>query len=411
MHNRHETAAIIRRVGTGSVDAEQLDDGERLRAAYMAIATFLEPRLDGIVAAVGDLLREEIPAYRAEEERQLHESVRAILALALDQLRQGHGPGSSETATIATLARRWASEGRPLDQRSFQLGARLVTVAVAEHADELGLEGLDGQTLFAMQDAVWDWATVCAAILAEAQRDHEVAAARRDATRQTEFLRDLASGGITPERLARESKALGLDVHHPYFAVEAECDETASASQLETHLRRSGATQRHHPLLVVAGRRVVAVTPKIPVEFEGATIAVGPPASLQQAHTSFAEAAQALATARAFGIAGIVDLATLGPLPLVTEGDVLARRLDERRLQELDARGDTGSELEHTIRTLLDLNREVDAAAAALHLHRNSIHYRVRRFRELTGLDLHRTEDLVTAWWLLKRRQAARGGA
>jgi hypothetical protein len=401
---------MIRRVRPRSVEPRQLDADERLRAAYMAVATFLEPRLDGIVAAVGDLLREEIPAYRAEEGRWLHQNVRTILAIALDQLRQGHPPGSTDTAAITTLARRWASEGRPLDQRSFQLGARQVTVAVAEHASELGLDGLDGTTLFAMQDAAWDWATVCASILADVQRDHEVAAARLDATLQTEFLRDLASGGITPERLAREADALGLDIHHPYFAVEAECEGATPPSLLETHIRRSGATQHRHPLLVVLGRRVVAVVPKVPAEYEGVTIAVGPPAMLQQAHASFSEAAEALATARAFGITGIVDLSTLGPLPLATEAEMLAQRLGERHLHELDARGPAGLELEETIRTLLDLDRNFDTTAAALHLHRNSIRYRVRRFREITGLDLRCTEDLVTAWWLLKRRQAASTG-
>src|ERR1019366_4667165 len=53
--------ALSRRVSPRSVEPRKLDADERLRAAYMAVATFLEPRLDGIVAAVGDRLREEIP--------------------------------------------------------------------------------------------------------------------------------------------------------------------------------------------------------------------------------------------------------------------------------------------------------------------------------------------------------------
>jgi DNA-binding PucR family transcriptional regulator len=35
------------------------------------------------------------------------------------------------------------------------------------------------------------------------------------------------------------------------------------------------------------------------------------------------------------------------------------------------------------------------------------VRYRVHRFEELSGLDLSRTEDLVTAWWLLNRRHQA----
>jgi hypothetical protein len=68
--------------------------------------------------------------------------------------------------------------------------------------------------------------------------------------------------------------------------------------------------------------------------------------------------------------------------------------------------GRTGEEIEQTTLTLLDLDQNVDATAGRMHLHRNTVRYRVNRFRGLTGLDLRRTDDRVTAWWLLKWRQA-----
>jgi DNA-binding PucR family transcriptional regulator len=127
---------------------------------------------------------------------------------------------------------------------------------------------------------------------------------------------------------------------------------------------------------------------------------------LGDAPASFAEADQALATARAFGVSGIVNLGALGPLPLVNEAPALAKRLGDRHLGALEQRGASGGEIEETVRILLELDRNVEATAARLQLHRNSIRYRVSRFHELTGLDLGRTEDLVTTWWLLTRRQA-----
>jgi hypothetical protein len=36
------------------------------------------------------------------------------------------------------------------------------------------------------------------------------------------------------------------------------------------------------------------------------------------------------------------------------------------------------------------------------------VRYRVTRFRELTGLDIRRTHDLVTTWWLLEWRRTRR---
>jgi DNA-binding PucR family transcriptional regulator len=134
---------------------------------------------------------------------------------------------------------------------------------------------------------------------------------------------------------------------------------------------------------------------------------------LQEVHRSFAEAEEALATARAFGVTGLVELTALGPLPLATAAGNLAARLEREHFCELDKLGRTGEEIEQTMLTLLDLDQNVDATAARLHLHRNTVRYRVTRFRNLTGLDLRRTDDLVTAWWLLKWRQArpAREGA
>jgi len=42
-------------------------DDERLRLANLAAAAFLEPRQEAIVADLGELLRDELPTYGAEE--------------------------------------------------------------------------------------------------------------------------------------------------------------------------------------------------------------------------------------------------------------------------------------------------------------------------------------------------------
>jgi DNA-binding PucR family transcriptional regulator len=52
---------------------------------------------------------------------------------------------------------------------------------------------------------------------------------------------------------------------------------------------------------------------------------------------------------------------------------------------------------------LLEHDGDVRAAAAALHVHPNTVRYRSGRFAELTGLDIRRTEDLILTWWLLNR--------
>jgi hypothetical protein len=377
---------------------------ERFRAANVSAAAYLEPRMLGIVKDVGELLAERVPGYGPEALHTVGENITVIFEIALERLHRGEAPEEADADAIAVPARRWAAEGRPLDPRAFQLGARHVMAAVAARAADLGI---DDRSLFEMQDRVWAWATACASILADAHRDHDVALARRDATVRADLLRDLAAGRVTADRLARESKALGLDLGEPYFAVCAVCDSGA-ADALEAHIRRSGATAERRTLQAVIDGRLLAVTARVPAAYEDVAIAIaiGPAALLSDAHTSFAEADQALATARAFGVGGVVHLGALGPLPLVNEAPALAARLGDRHLRELERRGASGREIEETVRILLELDRNVEATAARLHLHRNSIRYRVSRFHELTGLDLGRTEDLVTTWWLLSRRRA-----
>jgi hypothetical protein len=381
---------------------------ERLRLANLAAAAFLEPRMQELVADLGELLREQLPSYGAAALDTVRDGIATVLDVALRRLHEGRAPEETDAEAIAVPARRWADEGRPLDPRSFQLGARRVMSVVAEHADDLDI---DARTLFAMQDRFWAWATMCASILADVHREHEVAVARRGAARRADFLRDLAAGKMTLERLLHESEAYGLDVSRPYFAVCADGGEEGGTGALESHIRRSGATTDRRTLQVVIDGRLLALTPQVPAAYDGVVLAVGPATMLQDAHGSFAEATEALITARAFDITGIVDLGVLGPLPLVTEADTLAARLSARHFHELDQHGKAGVEIEDTVRTLLELDRNIEATAAQLHLHRNSVRYRVGRFRELTGLDLRRTEDLVTTWWLLKRRQSARSAS
>jgi hypothetical protein len=71
--------------------------------------------------------------------------------------------------------------------------------------------------------------------------------------------------------------------------------------------------------------------------------------------------------------------------------------------------GQPRTDLMTTARVVLDLGGDIAAAAAALHLHRTTLYYRLDRIRELTGVDLRdgsgRT-DLQLALWLAAYRRA-----
>ncbi|MGH3273173.1 MAG: PucR family transcriptional regulator [Streptosporangiaceae bacterium] len=67
---------------------------------------------------------------------------------------------------------------------------------------------------------------------------------------------------------------------------------------------------------------------------------------------------------------------------------------------DYDAQRD-GSELIRTVRTWLERDRRSEETARALHVHPNTLAYRLRRFGELTHRDLSTTADIAEVWLAL----------
>jgi len=67
---------------------------------------------------------------------------------------------------------------------------------------------------------------------------------------------------------------------------------------------------------------------------------------------------------------------------------------------EYDARHGAG--LQATLEAFLDCSGSWSRAADALHLHVNTVRYRIARVEELTGRDLSRLEDRVDVFLALR---------
>ena len=63
---------------------------------------------------------------------------------------------------------------------------------------------------------------------------------------------------------------------------------------------------------------------------------------------------------------------------------------------------DHGDLLVPSVRVWLERDRHTTQAAASLHVHPNTLAYRVRRFEQLSGRDLRSTPDLAEVWLALR---------
>lgn len=63
---------------------------------------------------------------------------------------------------------------------------------------------------------------------------------------------------------------------------------------------------------------------------------------------------------------------------------------------------DHGSQLLPSVRTWMERDRRTEEAAGALHIHPNTLSYRLRRFAELTGRDLSATGAFAEVWMAIR---------
>src|SRR3954451_21338006 len=105
---------------------------------------------------------------------------------------------------------------------------------------------------------------------------------------------------------------------------------------------------------------------------------------------------------------GEVELDDQLPELLLASAPRIAERVRRRALGPLEDHSIRGrADLLETLRTFVSCNLDRRRAAKRLHVHPNTLDYRLRRVEELTGLRLGSTSDLVLICLALKQRRVA----
>jgi purine catabolism regulator len=365
---------------------------------------------------------------------RLHELTGVPVVLERDAAVDYVGSGRLSDSTSAAIAaerpelEEWLREvplsafDPPVAVRPLLDGqARLVAPILVQGsiAGFLSLLGSDGELGEMHRLAVGRAAHACAIELVRAR-------AARDARDEVEeeLLDVLTAGRPGSHQAARErAKRRGFDVDAPYLVIAAEPAERGRASKVRAAWERHLATMRSSAivrergdatlaLVSLAGRR--ALEPKALVEqlHRAARAASGPVAlgygSVRTGTAEIAvgarEAEQALTMGRrlfgpdsatAFKNLGLYRLLyALQPLPEL-------RKFHEDALVRLSAKDRRGVLLQ-TLGAYLATNGSPTDAADRLHLHRNTVLYRLGRIEDLLGVDLRNAEVRLALHLALK---------
>lgn len=403
--------------GGSGREAELLPDLRGLASGFLArhpefdaelverIFARLETRLPEITDRVLVEIRERIPAYQMLDDDEIAVSVGRLISGVVAHARTADRPSRELLDPFEDHAQRRVFDGVPLAAllEAIHIGARKIIAAVDEELvrAEVPIEGM-----LEIRDLAWDWANAISNTVARLHGELEEQRLRRERARRTEFVRTLLLGTHRPERLRANATRFGLAIDRPYIPFCSRPATRRDALDIASAILRTGADSGLAAIVETLDGDLVGLAPTRP-HVSGHLVAIGEPLVLERIHESFADACAALDAAHAFAMTGTLGLEDLGPRPLVVSADRAARRLERRVLAAFPAR-DEPHEIERTVLDYLDHDQDADATARRLGIHVNTVRYRLGRFRDLTGLDLRRTEDLVAVWWLLNRRAAAR---
>ncbi|MEV0135641.1 helix-turn-helix domain-containing protein [Dactylosporangium sp. NPDC050688] len=233
-------------------------------------------------------------------------------------------------------------------------------------------------------------------------RAAELELARGGRDERTALLRRLllgTSGDVDARELAR----FRLHPGGRYHCLLSDVSDPGRARALEQRWSSYGGV-----FGVVEGR-LAGLAPRPPEGVDAPVLVmVAPAAPPAQAHAGYALCVPALAAATRFGRQGVHTVADLAGETALTLQPRLAALLGGALLGALRPADEFHRELASTALAYLDHGQRLDRTAVALHVHPNTVRYRLRRLQEITGLPPADAEQHLTVletlryWWALR---------
>ncbi|MFJ9786377.1 helix-turn-helix domain-containing protein [Amycolatopsis sp. NPDC101161] len=348
--------------------------------------------------------RSESPEVARLPEAENRRHIQVLLSAALRATASPDGPAREDYTTAEALGADRAAQGVPLTAllRGVQAGRTHAARVAVERARAAGVP--DELILETVLDAdrytgALEHHIVKGYHAAELQLSRTV----RDA--RTQLLRTLLHSGHPPA--PEELRRAGLHPDVRYFCVVSDVSDPAQARTLEQALLEFGGVYG-----LVEGRLtgLAARSPAGVALGDGVLLVVSPPAALPELR----EVHRLCTAAARIAGRGYHDLTALAGEIAVTAQPLLAGLLTTELLGALDPANPFHRELAATALAYLDHGQRLRPTAEALHLHPNTVRYRLDRLAELTPLPLTenaggRVLDAVRSWWALHHWLTAAG--
>jgi putative transposase len=354
-----------------------------------------------LVAETSSAIRDALPGYGEVPEESLGASIRRNLALSIRTVRDGRAPEAEDIDEAEELALERMGQGVPLG--SVLAGFRLCMTVILGRLQRLAPQhDLPAEEVLEVATLLWSLGDSFSTRAVVAHQERSVAQAVADSGRRSRWIIDAVMTGLPRTELLRGAAAYGGAGEQPVRALTAPHlgRRLDVGAVIQDWADRAGVVALSTPH-GAADVGLVLGEPAPGVEPAGLLLALGPAGTLETLPDSFAAATRVLETAQRVGHRGVADLGTLSWRMGITASPETTALLQRRHLEPLRTEGEFGEFLRETVRAYLAHGLSIPRAAASLPVHVNTLRYRLKRFQELTGTDLHDLQDLIEVSWAL----------
>jgi hypothetical protein len=350
---------------------------------------------DQITHRMLDSFRASINGYRRLPEPLLEGNIVAIIEHNLEVFRgstlAGHEPGDAELEPFRASARVRAAEGMPLEDllHAYRLGGRLAWQALLDAAGEGDRDGL-----LVGAEILMRYIDLVSATVAQAYLDaRQLAVSEEERGLRALLLALCEEEGPLHADTSALAARVGVPLTRDYrpFAIAIAEESAIRHGQMAANLRSQSI------LALTEGDRVSGLLAE-GQELRpppGTLMALDAPAVRGALSAGLEQMRMVIDLGRRLGRTGLLGPEDIAVEMLLASSPRTAELLSRRVFEPL--RGGTGrrAALEETLNVFLASQTDRRAAAATLHIHPNTLDYRLRRIEELTGLRLAEPRDLT----------------
>ncbi|MGV9803576.1 PucR family transcriptional regulator [Mycobacterium sp. NPDC003449] len=347
--------------------------------------------------------RSLVPSYESVPTAALVLGVRRNRDLAARVLISGVVPATEDITEADFLTSERLHHG--VEIQDIMAGFRVVIGAVRQWLIDNAPEfGVGSDEALQLAQTLWRLSDAFLARAALTFRREGIAQTLADEQMRAQWTLELLGGTLDSRRIDEGCDLYGLDRHgayHPFYTGVLHHDQGWRVRQ---ELGLSSVAGGSQAIVVPDGGRLVGVVAVPPTRCATA-VGLGPAVRLEAMAAAYILAQQVLAAATLYAVDGVHTVDTTSWRLAVPAHEEVGRALLARYVEPLTDQGAFGEVILDAVEAWLRHGRSIPQTATGIHVHVNTLRYRLARFETLTGRPLDDTETLIElSWALLARR-------